>query len=131
MISAMIDDAPHIDQTTDLDPIEKRLVVDLVNVCEVLDLDEIEIAKIPDIRSYASGTGILRGKKIPLLDLGLRLESSYCDPATRLVVVKTEDYTMGFIVDAVSDILLRSDKQAETPNSLINYVAAVIAITLK
>ncbi len=125
MEPTIADDAPASTQTPDSDTPNNRLVVDLLHVREVLDLDQIDIVKIPDAHSYASGTGMLHGKEIPIVDLGLRLQSAFGNPKPRLVVLKLEGHIMGFVVDDVSDVLLRGGEDA---NALENYVAAVITV---
>jgi purine-binding chemotaxis protein CheW len=70
---------------------------------------------LPD---YVEGVINLRGKVIPIVALRRRLglEAVPSDKNTRIVVVEVHGQTLGFIVDAVSEVLrIRADTVESTP----------------
>jgi purine-binding chemotaxis protein CheW len=72
---------------------------------------------VPYSHPYILGVVNLRGKVVPMVDLGKRLElqSQERSSQVRLVVVDIRDRLVGFTVDAVSVVLRLSSEQIEPP----------------
>src|ERR1700744_955992 len=66
-----------------------------------------ETTPLPHAPLYVRGVINLRGVVLPVVDLKARLgrEATDANPKHVIVVVETEDRTIGLLVDAVSDIL--------------------------
>lgn len=65
------------------------------------------LTKIPQSAAFIEGVLNLRGQVIPVFDLRSRfgLPCGERDSGTRIVVVKIEGQVLGFIVDAVTEVL--------------------------
>jgi len=77
-----------------------------------------QLTRVPNLPSYVEGVINLRGKVIPIVALRCRLglEPVPADKNTRIVVVEVHGQTLGFIVDAVSEVLrIRADTIEPTP----------------
>jgi len=66
-----------------------------------------ETTPLPHAPPYVRGVINLRGVVLPVVDLKARLgrEETLANPKHVIVVVETENRTIGLLVDAVSDIL--------------------------
>lgn len=62
---------------------------------------------MPQAPDYVIGLMNLRGAVLPVVDLSLRLGLGKIDPSPRhvIIIARVEDQTVGFLVEAVSDIL--------------------------
>ena len=92
----------------------------------------LSITKIPKTHHYVKGVINLRGEIIPVLDLRSRLGFQEVDNTdeTRTIVIRLGELVVGFIVDAVSEVLeIRNDciESSESFNSSIssNFVLGV------
>lgn len=95
--------------------------VDILSVREIRGWDEPTV--IPKSPSYVKGVINLRGVIVPILDLRVRFQVGSADyrPTTVVIVlsVKTNhvNRTIGFVVDAVSDVLnAETDEIKAAPN---------------
>lgn len=82
--------------------------------------------RIPKSPAFIEGVINLRGKIIPVLDLNKRFEletTGYGDEA-RIVVVEISEYTVGVIVDEVSEVLRLSKSNIEPPPAIIAGITA-------
>lgn len=91
--------------------------------------------RIPHAPSYVSGIMNLRGAVIPIVDLAVRLGLGETKPDDRNVIIvgQVGSQLVGFLVDAVSDILtIVSEKVQPTPDvasdTAKQFVSGVIAI---
>jgi purine-binding chemotaxis protein CheW len=91
---------------------------------EILRVQEIKcyssITPVPNSAPYVKGVMNLRGAVVPVLDLRVRfgLASVACTPLTVIILVAVKNKTVGFIVDAVSDVLqLASDAITAPPET--------------
>jgi purine-binding chemotaxis protein CheW len=90
---------------------------------EILKIQEIkgfsQITPLPNAPAYVRGVLNLRGTIVPIVDLRKKFgmpEETYTQ-FTVIVVVQIQDKTMGFVVDAVSDVLtVASDAIQPTPD---------------
>lgn len=89
--------------------------VDIIKVQEIMRLQEI--TRMPQMPGYVEGVINLRGNVIPIIDLRkkFRLQVKERDNQTRIVVVNVEEKVVGFIVDAVEQVLRLSNDQIEPP----------------
>jgi chemotaxis signal transduction protein len=80
----------------------EHFIVDILNVREIVRLEELEITRVPHAHYYVLGVINLRGKVVPVVDLGLRMhmKSHQRDTRARLVVVEIDEKVVGFTVDA-------------------------------
>jgi purine-binding chemotaxis protein CheW len=96
--------------------------VDILRVQEIKCWDNA--TKIPNTPGYIKGVINLRGTIVPIVDLRARfdLESIEYNETTVVIVLKVMDLesverTMGFVVDAVSEVYnLTNDQFKPTPN---------------
>jgi purine-binding chemotaxis protein CheW len=90
--------------------------LDILRVQEIIRTQQL--TRVPNLPDYVEGVINLRGKVIPVIALRRRLgiESAEADKNTRIVVVDIHGQTIGFIVDAVSEVLrISSDTVEPTP----------------
>jgi purine-binding chemotaxis protein CheW len=90
--------------------------LDILRVQEIIRTQQL--TRVPNLPDYVEGVINLRGKVIPVVALRRRLglESVVSDKNTRIVVVDVHGQTLGFIVDAVSEVLrISADTVEPTP----------------
>lgn len=90
--------------------------LDILRVQEIIRTQQL--TRVPNLPDYVEGVINLRGKVIPVIALRRRLglESASADKNTRIVVVEVHGQTLGFIVDAVSEVLrIGADTVEPTP----------------
>ena len=123
---------------------EESYGFNILSVKEIRGWDDATL--VPNSPQYMKGVVNLRGTIVPIIDLRIRFdvgEASYL-PTTVVIIVSGEvesgDRTMGFIVDAVSDVLniqeeaLKSASEfhgtvpAEYIQGLVNCDASVVTI---
>ena len=90
---------------------------------EILKIQEIKgysaVTPLPNAPAYVKGVLNLRGTIVPIVDLRQKFgmpEEAYTK-FTVIVVVQVQGKTLGFVVDAVSDVLtVRGDAIQPTPD---------------
>ncbi len=90
--------------------------LDILRVQEIIRTQQL--TRVPNLPDYVEGVINLRGKVIPVVALRRRLglDPVASDKNTRIVVVEVHGQTIGFIVDAVSEVLrISSDTVESTP----------------
>jgi len=109
---------------------EEEFGVDILKVQEIIKI--ISITKVPNSPYFVEGIINLRGKVIPIIDLRKRLglERIAHTNDTRIIVVELENKIVGFIVDAVYEVLRISRSITEVPPELVTginseYITAV------
>lgn len=92
--------------------------LDILRVQEIIRL--APLTRVPNSPDFLEGVMNLRGKIIPVIALRRRfgVESVSPDLRTRIVVVETQNAVLGFIVDAVSEVLRFSAGALEPPPRL-------------
>jgi purine-binding chemotaxis protein CheW len=109
---------------------EEEFGVDILKVQEINRM--LDITKVPNSPSFVDGVINLRGKVIPIVNLrerfGLGIRER--DKDTRIVVVELSGKTVGFVVDAVSEVLRIPKSVTEPPPSIVaginsEYITAV------
>jgi purine-binding chemotaxis protein CheW len=104
--------------------------VDILKVQEINRMTNI--TRVPDSPPSVEGVINLRGRLIPIIDLRGRfgMERKEPDKHTRVVVVELHGAIMGFVVDAVQEVLRVRRDVMEPPPELVSsvkseYVTAV------
>jgi purine-binding chemotaxis protein CheW len=104
--------------------------VDILKVQEIIRT--LEVTRVPNAPEYVDGVINLRGKVIPIIDMRrrFRMERKVQDKNTRIVVVELSGRTIGFIVDAVSEVLRIPKSVTEPPPTIVagidaEYITAV------
>ena len=80
-----------------------------------------EVTKLPHVKDCIEGITNLRGDVIPIICLRRRfgLEQRAADSQTRIIIVDIGDLYIGFIVDAVTEVLRLSEQQIEPPPKIV------------
>jgi purine-binding chemotaxis protein CheW len=109
---------------------EEEFGVDILQVQEINRM--LDVTRVPNAPEYVDGVINLRGKVIPIIDLRRRLgmERKEHDKNTRIVVVEVNDKVVGFVVDAVREVLRIPRSVTEPPPSIVGgvheeYITAV------
>lgn len=103
---------------------------------DILKVQEIKgyttVTRIPNTPDYLKGVLNLRGTIVPIVDLRMKFGMGTTDPTpfTVMVVVNVRNRIMGFMVDAVSDVLDLNAKNIQAPPELgsavdITFVAGI------
>jgi len=89
--------------------------LDILRVQEIIRIQPL--TRVPNSPDFIAGVMNLRGRIIPVVALRRRfgMEQSAPDKQTRIVVVETEGAVLGFIVDAVSEVLRIPSATIEPP----------------
>jgi purine-binding chemotaxis protein CheW len=93
--------------------------LDISAVHEIIRMQPI--TKVPKAPSFVEGVINLRGKVIPVVDMGRRfdLENAQRSKTSRIVVVSNEGTTIGIIVDAVTEVMRIPDDSIEPVSDII------------
>ncbi len=104
--------------------------VDILKVQEINRM--LDVTSVPNAPEYVDGVINLRGKVIPILNLRRRfgMERRERDKDSRIVVVEIAGKTIGFVVDAVNEVLRIPKSVTEPPPPIVagiqsDYVTAV------
>jgi purine-binding chemotaxis protein CheW len=75
------------------------------------------ITEVPEMPGYVRGITNLRGKIIPVMDARLRFKKAMrdYDDRTCIIVLDTNDISIGLIVDSVSEVLAMPDEDIAPP----------------
>jgi purine-binding chemotaxis protein CheW len=94
---------------------EEEFGVDILRVQEIIRI--MEITRVPKSPDFVEGVINLRGKVIPIIDLRKRfgLEVKEHDKHTRIIVIEMNNMIVGFVVDAVSEVLRIPADTVEPP----------------
>ncbi len=109
---------------------DEEFGVDILQVQEINRM--LEVTRVPNAPEYVDGVINLRGKVIPIIDLRRRfgMERKEHDKNTRIVVVELSGKVVGFVVDAVREVLRIPRSVTEAPPSIVGgvheeYITAV------
>lgn len=95
---------------------EEEFGVNILKVQEIIRI--MEITRVPRSPEFVEGVINLRGRVIPIVDLRRRfgLAAITHDKDTRIIVIELNSLVVGFIVDAVSEVLrIPADTVEPTP----------------
>lgn len=97
---------------------EEEYAVDILTVQEINKM--LPITKVPNSPDFIEGIINLRGRVIPVIDLRIKLGfgKKEHNNETRIIVVELNNRTVGFIVDAVSEVIRIPANITETPPDL-------------
>ena len=92
--------------------------IDILRVQEIIRAQQL--TRVPNSPEFMEGVMNLRGKIIPVITLRKRfgLEEAPPDKQNRIVVVEIQGTVLGFIVDAVSEVLRIPADTVEPPPRL-------------
>ena len=98
--------------------------VDILKVQEINRM--LEVTRVPNAPEFVDGVINLRGKVIPIIALRRRfgMERKEHDKNTRIVVVELQGKVVGFVVDAVSEVLRIPKSVTEPPPPIVGAVNA-------
>ena len=98
---------------------KEEFAVDILNVNEILKM--LEVTEVPNSPDCIEGIVNIRGRIIPVIEtrLKLNMQKKEYDKDTRIMVVETNDKTVGFIVDEVNEVLRISKDITEPPPDLV------------
>ena len=103
---------------------DEEFGVDILKVQEINRM--LDVTRVPNAPEYVDGVINLRGKVIPIIDLRRRfqMERKEHDKNTRIVVVELSGKVVGFVVDAVSEVLRIPKSVTEAPPPMVAGVDA-------
>jgi purine-binding chemotaxis protein CheW len=89
--------------------------LDIRHVREIIGMQKI--TTVPDVPSFIKGVINLRGKVIPVMDVRsrFRLPLRDYDDRTCIIVIHVRDWSVGLVVDTVSEVLDIPAHQIEPP----------------
>lgn len=109
---------------------EEEFGVNILKVQEIIRT--MEITKVPRAPEFVEGVINLRGKVIPIIDLRRRfgLAPKGHDKNTRIIVIEINNVIVGFVVDAVSEVLRIPASTVEPPPPVVagvesDYISGV------
>lgn len=100
----------------------EEFAIDIIMVQEIIKM--FDITRVPKALFYVEGVINLRGRVIPIINIRKRLGlpiRSY-DKNTKIIVVEINKKILGFIVDAVSEVIEISNSTIEPPPSIMGEV---------
>jgi purine-binding chemotaxis protein CheW len=104
----------------------------VLKVREIIRMSNV--TRVPNTPYYVEGVINLRGKVIPIISLRKKfaLPEMENDKQTRIIVMDVDGELMGFIVDAVSEVIRISSSEIQPPPAVVNggmeqeYLSGVI-----
>ncbi|MDR1857722.1 MAG: chemotaxis protein CheW [Desulfovibrio sp.] len=98
---------------------EEEFGVDILKVQEIIRT--MDITKVPRAPAFVEGVINLRGKVIPIVDLRRRfgMDPRVHDKHTRIIVIEIHTLVVGFVVDAVSEVLRIPASTVEPPPPVV------------
>lgn len=103
--------------------------VDIMKIREIIRM--VDITKVPRSPKFIEGVINLRGSVIPVINLRtkVRMPRLEYDKNTRIVIVEIKGTVVGFIVDAVREVLRIQENLLEPPPSITiekaDYITSV------
>lgn len=99
---------------------EEIFGIEIQYVTEIIGIQQI--TSLPEVPEYIKGVINLRGKIVPVIDVRIKFkkESIQYTDRTCIIVIDTEEITVGLIVDKVAEVLnLDDDNIVEPPNQRV------------
>ncbi|MEG2172275.1 MAG: chemotaxis protein CheW [Desulfovibrionaceae bacterium] len=98
---------------------DEEFGVDILAVQEIIRI--MQITTVPRAPAFIEGVINLRGKVIPVIDMRKRfgLPSVERDSQTRIIVMEFNQKVVGFLVDAVSEVLRIPADTVEAPPPVV------------
>jgi len=109
---------------------EEEYGVDILTVQEIIKYQQI--TKIPNSPDFVEGVISLRGRVIPVIDLRafMGMAGTINKANSNIVIVEIEERTVGFIVDAVSEVLRVPKNITEAPPELMAHKRSEFVVAL-
>ncbi|MFH1289019.1 MAG: chemotaxis protein CheW [bacterium] len=87
--------------------------LEILNIQEIIRI--VEISSVPDAPSFVEGVINARGKVVPIINLRRMMKFPIDELAidAKIIIVKVENFVVGFIVDVVEDILAVEENKIE------------------
>lgn len=105
------------------DVADENFAVDILGVREIIEYSEAVVTSVPLVPDVILGVMNLRGKAVPVIDLGARLTNQKADISRRSCIVVIEIVSescrmeVGVLVDAVSEVMEINKDQIEAAPS--------------
>ncbi len=98
---------------------EEEFGVDILKVQEIIRM--MPITKVPNAPDFVEGVINLRGKVIPVIDMRRRfgMSATAHDSQTRIKVMDLQGQIVGFVVDAVCEVLRIKESTIEPPPPVV------------
>ncbi len=89
--------------------------MEIRHITEIIGIQPI--TEVPEMPEYVKGITNLRGKIIPIMDARLRFKKAVreYDDRTCIIVIDTNNVSIGLIVDSVSEVLAFTDEEIAPP----------------
>lgn len=116
---ARTDDHGELIQLVSFNLDNEEYGVDVLKVREIIRMPSI--TRVPNTPGYVEGVINLRGKVIPIINMRRRfaLRELEYDKQTRIMVMDVEGELMGFIVDAVSEVIRISSSEIQPSPAVV------------
>jgi purine-binding chemotaxis protein CheW len=97
---------------------EEVFGIGIHHVTEIIGLQTIN--KLPEMPDYIQGIINLRGKIVPVIDMGMKFRRPKKDYSDRtcIIVIETQHLTAGLIVDHVAEVMAIDDSNIAPPPEL-------------
>lgn len=93
--------------------------VDIDKVKEILNLEGLEIIKVPGAKDYVLGVVNYRGGVLPIISLK-RYFNLKEEEGTRVVVISKNDMLLGLVVDSVREVLGVAESEVEPISKVLS-----------
>jgi purine-binding chemotaxis protein CheW len=92
--------------------------IEIRYVKEIISLHPI--TEVPEVPGYIRGIINLRGQIIPVMDIRLRFRKPFMEynDRTCIIVIDIEDFSIGLIVDSVSEVVAINEEEIIDPPKL-------------
>lgn len=103
---------------------QEEFGVDILRVQEIIRM--MTITKVPNAPDFVEGVINLRGSVIPIIDMRKRvgMQANTRDSQTRIIVMDLQGQVVGFVVDAVREVLRIKESTIEPPPAIVAAVGA-------
>lgn len=90
----------------------------------------VGMSKAPETLPFVVGLVNIRGHIVPVVDMRTRLhlEQSKYSLATPILVTRTDDNSVGLIVDRVLEVITLSESAIERPNNMFSKSRCLIGV---
>lgn len=94
---------------------EENYGIEIRYITEIIGIQPI--TEVPEMEDYVKGVTNLRGKIIPVMDARLRFkkEEREYDSRTCIIVLDTNEVSVGLIVDSVAEVLTLNEEDIAPP----------------
>ena len=134
--------APHLSGNETMQIIgfklgEEEFGIDIFAVKEIIRMSLM--TRVPNAPNFVVGVVNMRGKVVPIIDLCIRFGlplSNIPNADRKIIVIEFENKTVGFLVDAVSEVTNINKSCAEPPPPMVSgidsdYITAIAKLDAK